>query len=178
MTGKLTNKTLARKIRARKRFLDNVLNPIIQLVDKRGTVTKREQRSSYTHVVAELRNFGNFTFRTDLDKTKFGGDTIKVWYHPGRSFREGGLDSVWDKEWIPVLDINFLICTDYLVREFNKKTDWQRALVSVLKNQDNVATQINKIQEKAVERLQTWRQEGERNDQLIREAKKLGIVPR
>jgi len=178
MAGELTNKDLARKIRGRKNFLDKTVDAVINLVCNRGKVLSRSEHSAHTHIIWELHNFGGFSFRTDLGQTMFGGNTVKVYYHPGRSFREGGLDSAWDKDCSPVLIVYFPTEGDYKVGQFNEKTDWQRALIRVLKNQNNIAAQINKAKEKENKTLQKWSQKDEKNAQLIKEAQKLGITPR
>lgn len=166
---------LARKVGARKRFLDKVVSPIVDLVHKRGKVNKREQGSSHTRVVSELINFGDFTFETDLGQTMFSGDTIRVWHHPHRNFREGGLDYAHDKEWTPVLDVYYQDRSDYKVGAFRDETDWQRALIRVLKNQNKIAARIKKTQDKASKTLRNWRQADERKDKLAKEAQKLGL---
>ena len=148
----LANKALAGKVRKRKRFLDETIDPVIKLVCERGRMVSRNQGSSNTHVVWELRNFGGFSFHTDLGQTMFGGNTVKIYYHPGRSFREGGLDSAHDKEWIPVLEVDFQTHREYVVKRFDETTGWRRALVRVLRNKDKIASRTAKTSQKQVKR--------------------------
>ena len=65
--------------------------------------------------------------------------------------------------------------TDYKVPVFSDKTDWQRALVLVLKNQDKIAAQMEKTKEKASKTLEKSRRVDDRKDKLRAEAKKLGL---
>lgn len=178
----LKTKQLAKKIRARKQFLNQVVGQIINLVGQYGWVTKRDQENYHTNVVTELRNFGNFTFETNLGQTDFGGDAVKVWYHPGKNFREGGLDFAWDKEWIPVLDVYFQEEKNYDVYTFKKSADWQKALLYVLKNKAKVAAQIQKQVKKDQEKKLKTLTNQEKNDaniaRFIESAKKLGIIAR
>ncbi len=173
----LKTEQLANKIRIRKEFLNQVVNRVTGLVRKYGKVTKRDECHSHTRVVSELRNFGNFTFETDLGQTDFGGNDIMIWHHPGKSFREGGLDFAFDKEWTPVLDVYFQVKDEYEVKAFNEETNWQKTLTFVLKNQDKIAERIRKAQNKAKKKLVEWRQEDKEMIGLLAEAKKLGIEP-
>ena len=175
MAHDLNIKQLASKVRARKEFLDKITDLATKLVREYGRVTKRDQGSWHTRIVTELRNFGNFTFETDLDQTQFGGDAVKIWHHPGKSFREGGLDSAWNKEWTPVLDVYFQ--TAYKVNTFNENTDWQRALIYVLNNQRKVARERREVL-KGTQKLDKKEQTDAKNTKLIAEAQELGIIPK
>lgn len=174
MAHDLNTKRLARQIKARKDFLNKVVNSVTKLVREYGRVTKRDQGSSNTRVVSELRNFGNFTFETDLGQTMFGGNTIRVWYHPNKSFRKDGLDSAWDKEWQPVLNIYYQ--TDYKVINFDEQREWQRALFRVLKNKERIATQVKKKEGKTKTTVVQNSAINEEGNKLLKEAKKLGIT--
>lgn len=167
---------LVKKVRVRKEFLDKIINSITELVREYGRVTRREQGSSHTRVVMELRNFGNFTFETDLGQTMFGGNAVRVWHHPGKSFREGGLDAAWDKEWKPVLDVYFQ--TDYQVGAFDEETDWQKALIYVLKNQRRVARENRDAVLKRSQKLEKKERANAKSAKLVADAQKLGIIPR
>lgn len=174
-----TEQELAKKIRARKEFLNKVCGQIIDLVRKYGKITRRDQGNNHTNVISELHNFGSFTFETNLGQTDFVGDTIGVWYHPGRSFREGGLDFAWDKKWIPVLYIHYQVKGDYEVATFNKNVGWQKALLYILKNKTRIATQIateiEKEKEKELKKEKKRKQAETDKTKLVEEAQKLGF---
>lgn len=175
MTQDQNTDKLAKKVRTRKNFLNKVVNPVIDLVHKRGTIVRREQGSCHTRIVAEFRNFGDFTFHTDLGQTMFGGNTVKIFYHPGRNFREGGLDSAFDREWSPVLFVDFHTDGDYTVRSFNEKAGWQKALVSVLKNENKIMAQIEKTRSKAKKISKKQEQNSQVENEIRKEAYKLGL---
>lgn len=175
MTQKSTEtRELVRRIKARKEFLDTIFMNVINLVCAYGTVTMKEEANCHTNVMWELRNFGGFTFETDLGQTDFGGDSVKVWYHPKQDFREGGLDAAYDKAWTPVLDVFFQ--TDYVVKHFSESSAWKKAFARVWRNQGKIVEQIKKNQDEAKTKLAGWREEDEKRNELLRVAKKLGIV--
>ncbi len=169
-------KNLVRKIKKREQFLVRVVTGVIALVQKHGTLKSSERGGSHIRTIKELCNFGNFTFETDLGQTDFGGNTISVWYHPGKIFREGGSDSAHDKKLTLVLDVYYQ--THYEVNEFYEKPNWQKAIIRVFKNQDKIAEQIKRVQNRSVEKLLEQRQEEDRKFELVEKAKRLGIIPR
>ncbi len=174
----LKTEQLAKQVRARKEFLNRVVKSLMNLVQEYGIVTKRDTANCHIRVVSELRNFRSFTFATDLGQTDFGGNTTKVWYHPGKNFREGGLDSAWDKEWTPVLDVDFQVTgDDYEVHIFNESVDWQRALLHVFKNKIKIAAQIERNQKETLKKVKKWKQVDTKMDKLVADARKLRIIP-
>lgn len=176
-------KELARKIRARKKFLKRIVTPVINLVVKRGRVLERHMGSCNIHIISELRNFGGFTFETDLGQTQFGGSTVTIFYHPHCNFREGGIDFARENERI-VLSVFFQTEAEYeyKVITFDNRTDWQRVLIHVLQNADKIAERQNAKEKRIAERnkaeseLAEFRKE--RKLKLIEEAKNLSIIPK
>lgn len=168
---------LAKKIQTRKKFLNRVVVEIIDLVSKQGVIISETEHSCHTHVVSELRNFGHFSFHTSLDQTMFGGNRVKAWYHPRRNFREGGLDSAWDKEWTPVLNVYFQVDDNYEIEIFNNNVNWQRALLRVFNNKEKIADQIKKTRSKTLQKSKKQTQADMEKSKLIEDAKKLGIIP-
>src|SRR3989338_8127473 len=156
--------SLTIKILNRRRFLKEIIDPIIKLVSENGVVLKYDKHSCHTHIVSELNNFGHFSFHTDLGQTMFGGDTITIYYHPNRKFREGGIDSAHDKESQPVLEVYEQI--DYEIKKFDEQKNWQRALVRVLKNKDRIVSQIKKEQKKTKTTITQTRTASARNHEL------------
>ena len=167
---------IARKLKNRKEFLKKIVERVEELVRKEGTELSYIEHSCHTHIVAELRNFGHFSFHTSLGQTMFGGNTITIYYHTGRSFREGGIDSAYDKEWTPVLKVDFQTGDDFKVVIFDEQRNWQRALVRVLKNEENIAAQIKRKKEEAKTAKARNRAAEEKKKKLLEEAKKLGVV--
>lgn len=176
MAQELNIKELVRKTRERKKFLDAIIEPVIKLVREKGRMINRSQETSHTNVVWELRNFGGFSFHTDLGQTMFGGNTVKVFYHPSRSFREGGLDSAHDKDWVPVLDVYFQTELEYRVSKFDERLSWQRKLFWVLRNKDKVAARAEKENRKRRDVSRRELRQIEKREDTINDAKRLGII--
>lgn len=172
LTGDM--RKLSNKLKGRKRFLDKIFDLVPSLVSKEGVVLSYSEHSCHTHVVSELNNFGHFSFHINLGQTMFGGDTVTIYYHPNRKFREGGIDFAHDKDWQPVLKVRSLI--DYQVENFDEQRNWQRALLYVLKNKDRIVARIKKEQEKAKITVAQSRAVDESKNKLREEAKKLGII--
>ena len=165
---------LAKEVRTRNEFLDIVTNRVIDLVRKYGEVTKRDEGNNHTNIVSNLCNFGSFTFETDLGQIDFGGNTVRVWHHPGKNFQE---NSVWSNPLVPVLDVYFQTTKDYAVSIFNHRTGWQKALINLLKNRARIAAQIKKTQNKTLKTRENQEQSNTEKIKLIKEAQKLRIIP-
>jgi len=166
---------LKRKIQSRKKFLDRILEPVINLIREEGTIIDYQE---YTYLnFAELRDFGHFSFHTDPEPIRYmfvQGYTVKIYYHPGRKFREGGLESAFDKDWTPVLDVR--VDDYYEVAIFNEQRNWQRALIRILKNSDRIAAQIRKRREKEQMIIEEKCTDNEKIKKLLEEAKKLKVT--
>lgn len=177
-TKSLTNKALSRMIKERRAYLTRVLNAVVKLASQEGKVLLRSTHSAHTHVVWELRDFEGFTFHADLGQTMFGGNTVKVYYHPGRSFGEGGIDSAHDQEWAPVLEVDFQTGDehDYRVKKFKESAEWRRVLDRVLRNSDKIAAQAKKTEKKVDKRAERQRAAEARRLRLAKEAGELGIT--
>ena len=176
MAQKLNTKELAKKVRGRRKFLDKVIGEIITLVNTKGKTVSRMVHSARKYIVLELRNFGAFTFHTDWGQTMFGGNTVKVYYHPGRNFREGGLDSAFDKDWTPVLDVDFQVDGEYRVNKFDEKLSWQKKLVWVLRNKDRIAAPATQNRQKQSERAQAAEIKRQKETRVRQDAENLGIT--
>jgi hypothetical protein len=175
MAQSLNNIGLANKIRVRKKFLDKIITSIIQLVANKGKIINRVMGSSSKHIVQELRNFGGFSFYTDLGQTMFGGNTIKVYHHPGQSFCDGGLDLAQNNICEPVLDVYFQTADEYDVCTFNESKKWQRALIRVLKNQDKIAAQLDRKENKLKNKSEKEEVKRLKEERLQEEARRLGV---
>lgn len=169
---------LARQIQTRMEFLKQTTGAVINLVIQKGT-WKEEVKRFHTYVSAELRDFGGFSFEVELGKTEEGGNTVKMYCHPGRKFREGGLDSAWDKEFMPVLSVDFWSGDSYEVRTFSDEFKWQKALSRVLKNKDKISTRIAATAEKEKQKTKKLAANPKTEvtkDQLIVQAERLSIT--
>ncbi len=170
---------LENKIAKRRKFLNEVFDRITNLVSKEGEQLSYSEHSCHTNVVAELKNFGNFTFTTNLDQSMIGGDTIRVYYHPGRKFQEGGTDAAHDKGLDPVLAVDVDGRGIYTVRIFDEQRNWQKKLLHLLKNSNKIAKGIRKAKERAEKEAKSVRDkrhaDEEKRKRLLKEAENLRI---
>ena len=69
-------KDLAKKVRERQRLIEKIVKFVIDLVVHHGERTHYSQGSCHTHIVWELKNLSNFSFKADLGHTMMGGNDI------------------------------------------------------------------------------------------------------
>ena len=74
--------TLAKQVAERQKFIEDIVRCVSSLVVRCGRVLCRETHSWHTTTEIELKNFAGFSFYTYGSYTRFGGETVKVWYHP------------------------------------------------------------------------------------------------
>jgi hypothetical protein len=173
----LQTREIARQVRKRKALLRMAVACVDYFVEKYGIVVEKAQGSSNTHIVSRLINFKDFTFETDYGQTMFGGNNVKIWHHPGKRFREGGLDSAHDSCWNPVIDVYFQVGNDWQVNVFNPTPVWQKELIHLFRNRVRVCNEINRVRKSILPQKTSSKQEQaiKVREDLIAEALKLRI---
>lgn len=172
-----TERSLAARIAWRKEFITRVVKFVSQLVLDRGYVAKREEGSSNIHSVQRLTNFAGFSFLCDWGQTMMGGNTVKVWYHPGEKMDEAprsepGIEYL-------MLDVsdqggsfNGKECT---VNRFVDKHAWQSALGRLIKNKGQIIAAEKRAAEVSGRRQKTETMRRQRLEQIHEEATRLGF---
>ncbi len=135
------SKILIQRVSAREKFLKKVMNFVEKLVQEKGKVMRRSQGSSNTHVVMELLNFGDFSFKTDWGQTMFGGNDVEVWYHPSSSFKDR-------KRFDPVFSVYYQCARfetdDCKVNTFDENLTWQSAFINAMRNRKRILADMKK----------------------------------
>ena len=170
------SRTLSAKLSKRERFLKKVVSFVEKLVQKKGRILEINQGSSNTNVVRELLDFGNFSFKTDLGQTMFGGNDIEVWYHPGTSFRNR-------KRFNTVLSVYYQCfrfeTDDCRVNTFDESHGWQLALNNAIRNEKKILVDMERKKRDARQRsLLIEKRENERDKKkakMTERAERLGL---
>lgn len=115
-----------RKSDAKILFLKTVINFAKLVTAEQGKLLEHTAGFGYIHTVRELYNFESFSFYVDLCQTTIGGNELKVWYHPDKSY-EQGLPAVLNVWW------QLEVSTAKGVFESNRK--WQNELLRTIKRQ-------------------------------------------
>jgi hypothetical protein len=75
---------LERKVKEKLKLVIKIVNFVIWLLNKKGTVTKQHVSSCHTNTETELKNFNSFSFFGYFGHTMFGGNDIEIHYHQGK----------------------------------------------------------------------------------------------
>jgi hypothetical protein len=118
------------------RFLKKVIGFACSITRTQGKRLENTSHSVHLHTIYELLNFGGFSFYVDSGQTMFGGDTVKIWYHPSRPHT---------KRAGPVLDISWgLDLNNPSHVYFDPNLEWQKEILKVVRWQKKIAARINK----------------------------------
>lgn len=158
---------LAREIAARTLFLKKVTDFAEAISGERGKELHYSQGSSHTHTIYELHDFGGFSFHADTGRTMFGGNQVKVWYHPAAEYTPG-LPPVLDIEW----QVDIEKCTHL---QFNADPQWQRAILKVIQRRKGIAAKLDKAVAKKKRDALRAATEGVEQAKLAETARRLQI---
>lgn len=165
----LSSKTLATQVVARQKFLEETLRFATSVVSRRGKVLFREVHKWHTETKEELRNFASFSFYSYGSHTMFGGETVKIWYHPGSEKLPPE----------PFLEVEWWDIKECRVKRFDQSPGWQRAIKVVMKNEKRIAKAFETKQKNAEERARRVVERDKALHQeevhLASEAKRLGL---
>lgn len=162
--GKAEIPTLKQKIKARLNFLEKVLPFVKSIATQYGEVQKT-QASSYTRITAKL-TLDDFSFLYDGGQTMFGGNTVKVWYHPETPdpFRGPVLDLYWQT--------NIDQCE---VSQFDETVVWRTALQRLMRNPKKIGIRIKQMKENAKAQKDREYQRAEQDERIRANATRLGL---
>lgn len=160
-------KTLADKVRSRQKFIGVIIPWIEKLVSKHGEELSYSQGSCHTHIVAELKNFNGFSFKTDTGHSMMGGNSFKIWYHPGKKLDNGGT---------LVLDLYFQVHVgESQVRSFDTSTKWVEKLLLAKKGAVAILRQRTALAKDNLNRLTVKEKRVVLEKRLVEIAKDLGF---
>ncbi|KKT82550.1 MAG: hypothetical protein A3B99_00705 [Candidatus Yanofskybacteria bacterium RIFCSPHIGHO2_02_FULL_44_12b] len=164
--------TLIKRISEREKFLRKVTSFVEKLVQEKGRVIRRSQGSSNTHVVAELLNFGDFSFKTDWGQTMFGGNDVEVWYHPNSNFKDR-------KRFNPVFSVYYQCARfetdDCKVNTFDENLTWQSAFNKMMKNKKKMLADMKKKERDTRRKDLSEAKNQDKTALLKKQAEKLGV---
>ena len=131
---------LLEKVEARQGILKAVIESIPHIVSERGKRKSYEEKKYHTQIATELDNFLDFSFYTYGALTEFGGENLKVWYHPKGKKQPGNT---------PVLDIYWWDgVKDCQVTRFDPAPEWQRKLLAIAKDRQAALQKAARQQKK------------------------------
>jgi len=153
---------LARRVKERQAFLEKAVPAALQLIDKYGRETDRHEDDCHTRVMAELRDFGGFSFFTACGQTSQGGNTLRI------LVQSEILLEVYSQS----CDFSIGGCR---VRSFQQRSQWQRDLLLVFENYKQIAAEMAG-QEKREAALETKADSRMRKRlELLETARRLGL---
>lgn len=168
----LTQQALAAQVVARQQFVEDVIGYVSSLLAKRGKVLMHEVHDYHTRSTVELRGYTDFSFYSEGVYSMYGGEKIRLWYHPGKP-----------RPVEPTLVVEWWDVKKCKVLRFDPTIPWQRALKRLIK--DHKGKQQIAAREEAKERRATERaaKQAEREavqrrieSQLAAETKRLCIA--
>lgn len=143
MAKATTQDTLAVKVAARQKFIEEVLQFVGAVVFNHGTQLKYEVHNWHTYSENELKNFSGFSFYNEGSYSMHGGEMTKVWYHPGVAE---------PKPEHLVLHVTWHELAKCEVKKFDESLGWQRAIRPVMRNQARIAKQKEAADKRAKEK--------------------------
>lgn len=167
MTKNRGERSLSVRVSERIEFLKTILPWIERLVSKHGRGLEYSQGSCHTHIVAELKDFAWFSFHTDTGQSMMGGNTFRVWYHPGRLFDNSAC----------VLEVHYQVMVEESrVRLFDTKTDWQKKILGAKQNERAILGKMKREQETVRQREEKKMMGCRHESDLKEKAKNLGLM--
>jgi hypothetical protein len=160
--------TPAQRVAARERFLRRVVNFTVDLLVDHGRIVHESQGSGHTHIIRELLDFEDFSFKTDLGQTMMGGNDITIWYHPTKEFgllRDDSQRRVL-KVYSETLPLSFE-ADSFRLECFEESTPWQTFILNLMKNKKKILSKIATAQRRA-KRTEERLQAAERKEKEFR----------
>jgi len=168
------------KIQQRRKFTVKVLGFVEQLLLKEGTIVSRDESSDHTHVVRRLLNFADFSFYYSCGETYCGGNTIRVWHHPGTEKTADDMMTYLRRDRNDlVLDVHYnslqMSGNGDEINLFEKGDSWQDAIQQVMKTKRRILADRKRVAARAVRDART-RQNAEAHEaRVLAEAVRLRI---
>jgi hypothetical protein len=156
---RLDEGALVRLVLERQKFLETVLPPITSIVARRGVVLERTVHTNHTTSRVILRNFLDFSFEHYGHYGMFGGEWLKVWYHPNTS--EPTIDPILEVEWWEVKKCH--------VKRFSRAGKWQGALMRIARDERDSVGRAEREREEAEQRRALLAQQESRRLEIERD---------
>ncbi len=132
-------KNLAKRIAERQEFLEEVIRFVVSTLERSGRVIDREVHDWYTETTRKLNNLKGFSLYHYGSYSMFGGEDIKVWYHPRRG-KATEADLVLEVQWWDIKKLE--------VKSFSESKSWQKSLKNLMKNQEKLRLVLEGRREK------------------------------
>lgn len=164
--------TLRGQIEERKQFFAEIIPAIIELIEKRGTVDKREMHSGHTNVERSLSDFGRFSFALDEGQSVMGGSELCIAYDGQPHLRLSCHRGTFTAE--DFLKEGKLRHTPALATTHR---EWDQVLLEVLRDRDAVIAKMEEEKRQAEKALRQQASIDNEYEELRKEATRLGLVP-
>lgn len=161
---KVTGKNLvvlANKVKSREKLIVDIVSLISDILNRHGRVVKKSSHSAHTHIIIELTNVKNLSFRGDFGQTMFGGNTIRVW-HNGKIVMHVTYQCDPKESAVNTFD--------------DKNASWIEILAQIKKKEKQIFTQIAKTKEKKQEEEAKTRLRQKQEKELMEKARRLGLI--
>ena len=113
-------------------FLKMVTDFVRAVTNECGRLLRQKNGFGYVHTVRELHDFNNkFSFYVDTGQSMLGGNTVKVWYHPGSRY-EKGLTPVLNVWWPLELE-------EYKLTKLDLDPQWQQEMRKSIERRRNLS---------------------------------------
>jgi hypothetical protein len=167
------------KIQQRRKFTAKVLSFVEQLLLKEGTIVLRDESSDHTHVIRCLVNFADFSFSYSCGETYCGGNTIRVWHHPGTEKTVEDVKVTYLRGDRPVLDVRYnslqLNTNGDEINLFDKGDVWQNAIQQVMKTKQQILADRKRAKSQAVRDARARQNAEARTTRVMAEAARFRI---
>lgn len=170
---KTKEKNLAAAVAARIEFLKKVTDFAEMISAKRGERLHYSQGSCNTNTIYELHDFADFSFHADTGQCMFGGNQVKIWYHPGCKYADFVKANTRQ---VVVLDISWGSDVEKpTYMSFIDGPNWQREILRVIRNWESIATKIDREAVRMAKKNEARAEEARRNFAIAEAARRLQV---
>ena len=149
------------QIKKRKEIIKEISIFVENITCEVGKEIFRSESSSSTHIKTVLEDFKGFSFLFDAGQSMMGGEEVYVW--------EGV-----DREKPPVFRVHNQN-GEYTVKEFKKDTNWLEELLKIIKNKNNLLTEIKREKKDQKSQQLLQRKKQKERSQLLKVAERLKL---
>jgi hypothetical protein len=159
------DKKLVSKVVQRQKLVEAIIDFVQFITEKKGKVLSRSVHSGHTQTERELKNFFGFSFYTYGHYTMFGGEEVKVWYHP--KDKKLPPELVFEVEWWEILKCN--------VKHFDPSPEWLAALKKLMEDRSRVVAKAEKAEQRKAAEEEKNRKDQAAMKTVQEDAKRLGL---
>ncbi|MBI3572331.1 hypothetical protein HY091_02245 [Candidatus Kaiserbacteria bacterium] len=161
-----------RQLVDRQKFLEAIEAFAVPLARELGTQNDYVVHDSHTSGKTVLEGFHGFSFIHEYGYSMFGGEGLKIWYHPGCAMQRT----------VRVFSVDWWRDREYKVNHFDPTLKWQRALRKLMQNKTD-AVRSFKVQRARLARrakLAAEKQARQQQDarRRVQESERLGFTQR